>query len=93
MIKGKVLAAMTLALLIVSIFVFLSVDYKELQHKSSYIIAVYYIGMGVCFPAMLITPLIPDSLNARESNIVVGIVGGVISLWVSYGVYRLFRDR
>lgn len=91
--KAKIIAIATIAILFLSIYVFLSVDYKEVQQESILTIIAYFVGMFVCLPAMILTPLFPDSFTVFASNIAVGAVGGIISLLITYLIYRFARKH
>lgn len=87
--KTKIIAPIVTFILFISIYLFLTIDYKELQQEPLLAIIAYYLGMIVCLPAMLITPLIPDSLNTIYSNAVVGTVGVVVSIVIGYFTSKL----
>ena len=91
--KAKIIAVFITALLFLSIYVFLSVDFKELQNESILIIAAYYVGMAVCLPAMIFTPFMPDNLSVFYSNIAVGTVGGIVSVFVGFLFYRILSSK
>ncbi|MEW8111469.1 MAG: hypothetical protein AB2765_20825 [Candidatus Thiodiazotropha endolucinida] len=91
--KTKIIAPIITFVLFISIYLFLTIDYKELQQEPLLTIIAYYLGMIVCLPAMLITPLIPDSLNTTYSNAVVGAVGIVVSIVIGYFTSKLLSKN
>jgi uncharacterized membrane-anchored protein len=91
--KAKIIALFVTALLFLSIYVFLSVDFKELQNEPILTIVAYYAGMIVCLPAMIFTPLMPDSLSVLYSNIAVGTVGVVVSIFIGLLFYRILNKK